>query len=282
MRPAANSAAWDRPVKRMRFNFPMRTCRYCRQLIFLHHGANSMGVLFCLTAALLFLPNLTATEVTDVLKASSSHGKYTYVMFSRQDDSPTRKMSSTIERQVLRKSEETSWVQVNVTDRSAAEIVRKYDASRLPMPTVMGVAPNGAITGVYQLKVTPQQLDSAILTPGYSRMVKKLQEQKIAVVCLQPARGGFVPAGVTQLEANSHLKNQVVRVSASANDASEIRFFERMRVPADIQEPAVLLFAPPGIFLGRFDADVSGQQLADAIHKSGKCSCRHCQNKAGR
>ena len=241
-----------------------------------------MRVLFCLAAALSFLPGLTATEVTDALKASASHGKYTYVMFSRQDDSATRKMSSTIERQVLRNSEETSWVQVNVTDRSAAEIVRKYDASRLPMPTVMGVAPNGAVTGVYQLKVTPQQLDSAILTPGYSRMVKKLQEQKIAVVCLQPARGGFVPAGVTQLEADSHLKNHVVRVSASANDASETRFFERMRVPKDIREPAVLLFAPPGVFLGRFDADVSAQQLADAIHKSGKCACRHCQNKRSR
>jgi hypothetical protein len=147
------------------------------------------------------------------------------------------------------------------------------------MPTVMGVAPNGAITGVYQLRVSEQQLDSAILTPRYSEMVKSLQSQKITVVCLQPARGGFVPDGVSQLEKDPNLKNYVVRISASADDAREARFFERMRVKPDIRKPVVLMFAPPGVYLGTFDEKVSGQELANTIHKSGKCSCKHCQSK---
>ncbi len=239
-----------------------------------------MRPLICLVAVhLLIVGQTAAASITGVMQASAKDGKYTYVMFYRTQDEATRQMASVINRQVSKRSAQTSWVQVNVADRSAADIVKRYDASRLPMPTLMGVAPNGAITGVYQLSVNEQQLDSAVLTPRYSEMVKKLQEQKITVICLQPAVGGFVPAGVTQLEADPNLKKFVVQVSASADDVREARFFENMRVRTDIKQPVVLMFAPPGVFLGRFDASVSGQELAETIHKSGRCSCKHCESK---
>ncbi len=239
-----------------------------------------MRTLCCLVAVQLLLASQAcAAKVTEVMQASAQSGKYTYVLFYRENDSATRQMASTIRQHVSKASARTSWVQVNVADRSAADIVETYDATRLPMPTVMGFAPNGAITCVCQLNVSQQQLDNSILTPRYAEMVKQLQAQKIAVVCLQPARGGFVPAGVTQLESDSNLKNHVARVSASANDVGEARFFQRMQVRTDIQKPVVLMFAPPGVFLGRFDANVSGQELAKAIHKSGKCSCKACRSQ---
>ena len=239
-----------------------------------------MRTLCCLLVVqLLFASQVSAAKFTEVIQASAKSGKYTYLMFYRSNDAATRQMAKVVDQQVSKTSTKTSWVQINVAERSAANIVKKYDAERLPMPTVMGIAPNGAITGVYQLKVSKQKLDNAILTPSYSAMVKKLQEQKITVVCLQPARGRFVPSGVAQLEKDSNLKNHVVRISASADDVREARFFERMRVKTNIKKPVVLMFAPPGVYLGTFDSNVSGQELANTIHKSGKCSCKHCERK---
>ncbi len=239
-----------------------------------------MRTLLCLVAVQLLLTSqVSAAKIPESSQPSAKSGKYTYLMFYRENDAATRQMAAAIGQHVSRTSDRTNWMRVNVTDRSAAEVVKKYDATRLPMPTVMGIAPNGAITCVCQLKINQEQLDNAILTPRYSEMVKALQEQKIAVVCLQPARGGYVPRGVTQLEADANLKNHVVRVSASAGNAGEARFFERMRVKTDIRKPAVLMFAPPGVYLGTFDANVTGQELANAIHQSGKCSCKHCQSK---
>lgn len=239
-----------------------------------------MRMFFCTVAvSSLFASQALAATLTETIKASAEQGKYTYVMFYRANDAATRQMSSAIGRQVAKTQQQTNWVKVSVNDKSAAEVVNRYDASRLPMPTVIGLAPNGAVTGIFQLKVNSQQLGNAILTPKYSEMVKKLQEQKIAVVCLQPGGGNTVPAGITQLEADANLKTHVVRITASADDVRERRFFERMRVKTDIQEPAVLVFAPPGVFVGRFNANVSGQQLASAIHKSGQCSCKHCRAK---
>ena len=239
-----------------------------------------MRTLCCLTVVqFLLVSQASAAKFSEAIQASADTGKYTYIMFYRAEDSATDRMAAAIGQQVAKKSEDTSWVKISVTDAAAADVVKKYDASRLPMPTVIGLAPNGAVTGIFQMKVSEKQLDSAILTPQYSEMVKKLQEQKIAVVCLHPAGGGTVPAGVKQLEADENLKDHVVRVNASADDAKEARFFQRMFVKPDIQEPAVLVFAPPGVFVGRFNARVSGQELASAIHKSGQCSCKHCQSK---
>ena len=234
---------------------------------------------FLVAFQFLLVSQASSAKITEGIQASAKSGKYTYIMFYREHDGATRQMASAIDRQVSKTPELTSWVKVNVKDRSAAGLIKKYDATRLPMPTVMGVAPNGAITCVCQLKVSQEQLDNAILTPRYCKMVKKLQEQKITVVCLQPVRGGFVPAGVTQLEKDPNLKKYVVRVSASADDVREARFFERMRVKTNIRKPVVLMFAPPGVYLGTFNAEVSGQELANVIHKSGKCSCEHCQKK---
>ncbi|MEP3478253.1 MAG: hypothetical protein ABJZ55_03310 [Fuerstiella sp.] len=235
---------------------------------------------YCLTAIQFALAGpASAADFNKTIKVAAEEGKYTYVMFYRAEDTATRQMSSVIGQQVSKTARNTNWIKVGVTDQSAADVVKKYDASRLPMPTVIGVAPNGAVTGVFQMQVNQQQLDNAILTPRYSEMVKKLQEQKIAVVCLQPAGGNTLPVGIKQLEADTNLKNHVVKVTASADDAKEARFFERMGVKTDIKKPAVLVFAPPGVFVGRFDENVSGQQLASAIHKSGQCSCQHCQSK---
>jgi hypothetical protein len=232
-----------------------------------------------LAIQLLLVSQAWATKIDESVEAAARDGKYTYLMFYREDNAATRQMASAIDRQVSRTSERTSWLRINVADRSAAAIVKRYDATRLPMPTVLGIAPNGAVTCVCQLKASQEQLDNAILTPRYCEMVKALQEQKITVVCLQPADSELVPAGVTQLAQDSNLKNYVVHISASASDLSEGRFFERMRVKTDIKEPVVLMFAPPGVHLGTFSANVSGQELAKTIHKSGKCSCKHCQKK---
>ncbi len=235
----------------------------------------------CLVSTLLFLGGSDAafaSSATETLKAAAKKGKYTYVMFYRASDAATKSMQSLVKQQVEKTPTNTSWVQVNVADPTAAALVKKYDASRLAMPAVVGVAPNGAVTGVFSLKVSQQQLSNAVLTPRYSEMVKKLQEQKVTLVCLQPATGGYVPADVTQLEADAHLKKHVVRVTAMANDAAEARFFQRMKVRTDIKTPVVLMFAPPGVYLGKFDASVSGQQLATLIHKSGRCSCEACRH----
>lgn len=213
------------------------------------------------------------------LAAAAKEQKYTYLVFYRQADAATRAMQEQVAAQVARRPQQTSAVSVRVDDPAEAAVVRRYDATRLPLPCVMGIAPNGAVTGTYPLTVQPEQLERAILTPRYAEMVKALQEQKIVLLCLQPAQGGAVPRGITELEAEAAFRGRTRRVVACADDPAEARFFERMHVPTSLSSPVTIVFAPPGAFIGKFDAAASGAAIAQKLHASGKCNCEHCQHQ---
>ena len=233
----------------------------------------------CFAFAIIPTMCLAATSRTEQVEAAAKSGKYTYVMFYRANDNATKRMANTISSHVSETSEKTTWVTVNVRDRKEAELVKRFDASRIPLPAVFGVAPNGAVTGVFRQKVDQGQLTRAILTPQYSDMIKSLQSQKIAVVCLMPTVDTPVPSCVTALKQDPAFKGKLHEVKAYASDAAEAEFFSRMHVDQKLNAPVVLMFAPPGTHLGTFASTVSAEELAQTLPKSGTCNCDKCQNK---
>jgi len=239
-----------------------------------------MRCLLGLIVILVFLPaNGFAAKMTERVEAAAKSGKYTYVMFYRADNAATEKMANTIRSHVAETGEKTTWAVVNIHDRDEARLVKRFDATRIPLPAVFSVAPNGAVTGVHRQKVSQAQLNNAILTPMYSDMVKALQSQKIAVICLMPTAATPIPAGVAELHRDSAFKGKLQQVSVYATDNSEANFFHRMQVDRNLTTPVVMMFAPPGTHLGTFNAAVKGQELAQELHKSGKCNCTKCQKK---
>ena len=226
-----------------------------------------------------FIPRVCfAVTMTEQVEAAAKSGKYTYVMFYRANDTATQRMMSTIGSHVSQTGEKATWVTVNVHDRNEAQLVKRFDASRIPLPAVFGVAPNGAVTGVFRQTVNQAQLTGAILTPKYADMVKALQNQQIAIVCMMPAADSSIPSGVTALQQNPAFKGKLYEVRAYATEDAEAEFFRRMQVDPNLNAPVVLMFAPPGTHLGTFAATVSGDELAQQLHKSGKCNCSKCQH----
>jgi hypothetical protein len=233
---------------------------------------------FYATALLLSCcPGLTWAETpAEVLKSAADSGKYAYVVFTRSADAGTQAMTAAVTTHCEQHADKATWVQVSVTDPAAQDLVKRFDATRLPLPTVFGLAPNGAVSGRYSLKVTDEQLASTVLTPKYADMVKALQEQKIVAVSLTEKPDTAVPTGVAQFLHDNAFEGKVHYVSASADDPAEAQFLKRMLVKSE-QLPAVLVFAPPGVHVGTFPATVTGTTISATVHKSGKCNCEKCQ-----
>ena len=211
------------------------------------------------------------------LRSAAELGKTTYVMFHRDNNPATQRMSQVVESVVQQNADKSTWFQVNLADPEGAELVRRFDATRIPLPAVFGLAPNGAVTGVYRMQVHPQQLQTALLTRGHAEMVKALQNQKVVVAVFQPATGGSLPAGVQEFCQNADFSGQVQVIEVAAGNPEEAPFFSRMKVHPQLTAPVVLLFVPPGSHLGTFNGDVSGSFLAQKVHNSGKCNCAKCQ-----
>ena len=83
------------------------------------------------------------------------------------------------------RSDRAEWTSVNVTDPANRELVDRYQVGRAPMPLVLCVAPNGAVTGAMAGRVTDKQVDTALVTPTMTRCMKSLQAGKIVVVHVQ-------------------------------------------------------------------------------------------------
>lgn len=233
----------------------------------------TVGLLSCLASV------ASAATPAEQVGAAGKGGKQTYVVFYRSDDDRTRTMADTVEEFASQRPDTVAWFKVQVDRPAAKTLVDRFNASRLPLPAVFALAPNGAVTLLRKQKVDVAELDRGIVTPKCASMVRSLQNQKITVVCLHPAGTTDVPAGVRALARDRTLGPQLAFVSAMADDPAEERFFARMRIERDIDATVVLLFAPPGAYVGTYSANVSSGTLAKAIHGSGKCNCEKCRHR---
>ena len=124
----------------------------------------------------------------EAMKQASKAGKYLFVFFSKADDEQTQAMRKVFEKAMEKASDRAQSVTVSITDSSETAIVDKFDLARAPMPLVLAMAPNGAITGGFPTKFDERQLLDAFATPGTEKVMKPLQDGKLVFVCVQNAK----------------------------------------------------------------------------------------------
>jgi hypothetical protein len=150
------------------------------------------------------------------------------------------------------------------------------------MPTVLCVAPNGAITGAFVRKLNDDAVEGAIVSPAAADVVKALQEKKIAVVLVKQDARSPLPVGITELVADPAFQARTATVAVVAGDPTESRFLTDMEInAADVNGSITVVVAPPGVIVGKFPATATKDQIAAALHAAGKCcndpNCKHNQ-----
>lgn len=211
------------------------------------------------------------------LEKSATNEQHTYFLFYRWNDQRTTAMEKTINGHVESHADAAVFRKVHVYDKKEQEIVNKFDASRMPVPCTLCVAPNGAVTCVYSHEVSDEQLKRSLLTPKYADVVLALQQGKIAVVSFVRDAESEPLATAGEFMNSSDFKDSAALVTVRADDASEEEFFARLKVDRNLETSKMILFAPPGRYLGTFDASTSFETISQKVHASGSCSCEKCQ-----
>ena len=215
------------------------------------------------------------------ITAAAQGGRFAFVMFYRGNDAATQDMHRVLAT-TLAGREDAAIVPVQIGDAAEAPLIEQYDATRIPLPAVAVLAPNGAICSVLPKQVSEQQLVASIVSRGQAECLKALQDNKIVALCAQPSLDAEVPAGVRQFQSDELYRARTQVVTVLATDPSEAKFLQQLRVPAQQQTPVVAFMAPPGVMVGIFAANVSHSELAEKLAAAGKCceddNCKH--NKA--
>lgn len=215
--------------------------------------------------------------------ASAARQKqFAFIMFYRANDAKTQAMYKLLKTELASRNN-AALVPVKITDPQEKAIVDQYDASRTPMPAVMAVAPNGAITGVFAQKLTAAHVEAAIVTPAQTRCMRALQDKKLVLLCVQPIGSNDVPIGVQQFKADKLNANRTHLVSLQAGDPAEAKFLQQLKVRPDTRSTITAFMAPPGVLLGTFDDKVTPTILMTKLAVAGQCcedpNCKHGKSR---
>ena len=215
------------------------------------------------------------------ITAAAQGDRFAFVMFYRGNDAATQDMHKVLTSTLAGRAD-AAIVPVQVGDAAEASLVKEYDATRVPLPAVAVLAPNGAICSVLPQRVSEQQIVASIVSRGQAECLKALQDNKIVALCAQPSADAEVPVGVRQFQTDELYRDRTHVVTVLATDPSEAKFLQQLRVPAQQPTSIVAFMAPPGVMVGVFNASVSHSELAEKLAAAGKCceddSCKH--NKA--
>jgi hypothetical protein len=215
-------------------------------------------------------------------RAAAAPPKFTFILFWKEDNPATASFAQSLQTAIAARADRAELTSVNVNDPASRAVVERFQVDRAPMPIVLCVAPNGAVTGVIARKFSEEAVDRAIVSPVTADAAKAIQEKKLVVVHVMQRPNTPLPAGAAAFITDPEFQARTVALNLIAGDPQEEGFLSDMKiVPADVEGSLIVLLAPPGALVGKFPATATGEQIAAALHAAGKCcddpNCKHNQ-----
>jgi hypothetical protein len=222
-----------------------------------------------------------SSKAQAVIDQAAQEGKYTFVLFYKQNDAATAAMNSTLQQALVNDADQASIAIAQVNNPAELALVTKHDVARAPMPMTMVLAPNGAITGVFAQKLTTANIHEAFVSPTMMEAMKALQDGKLVFVAVRGLSGVQVPGALKEFQSDPHFKGRTVALSMQAADPQETKFLSQMQLDPRGKTTQVVLLAPPGVLVGKFSSTASKDEIAAALASAGKCcddpNCKHHQ-----
>ena len=225
--------------------------------------------------------NNTGIRIATANPAAAKTAPFTFILFWKENNAATQNITTALRSAVAKRSDRADWKSIQVSDEANRAIVERYHVERAPMPMVICVAANGAITAGMR-QVTEQSIDRALVTPAMVEATKALQDKQLVVIHVKQDDRQPLPAGAAEFLADPAFSTRSTTVNVVLSDAAEQRFVTEMEIkPGDVSGSMVVLLAPPGVLVGKFPADATAAQIAVALHAAGKCcddpNCKHNQ-----
>jgi hypothetical protein len=215
------------------------------------------------------------------LDATAKENKYLFLFFWKKDDESKRNMDQVVKGAMGKWADSADSINIQITDAKEKVVVDKFDVSRAPMPMVLAVAPNGAITLGLVLNFTEAKLKQAFVSPGTEECMKALQEKKLVLLCVQNGKTKHnkeATKGVNEFKADKRFAKVSQVVNIDPTDSAEASFLEGLKISPKTPEAVTVLLAPPGQPVAQFTGAVTKSQIVAKVtsSKSGPCAGGKC------
>jgi type II secretory pathway pseudopilin PulG len=202
--------------------------------------------------------------------------KYLFIFFHSGDSEQTASMRETFNAAVDKVSKKAQRVEIDVTDATETAVIDKYGVRGAPMPLVLAVAPNGAVTGGFPAPFAEEQILSALASPVLERSLKALQEQKAVLLCLQNGHTALNDAamkGVNDLRADPAYSSAVEVIVLDPSDAAEAKLLSMLKVDPKTAQAITVCLVPPGRAVATLSGATTKEMIAGSLKGGGGGCC---------
>ncbi|MEW6078167.1 MAG: hypothetical protein AB1724_10170 [Thermodesulfobacteriota bacterium] len=244
---------------------------------------------FLIGMVVLFFASLTAISAwsadspgtgsgMNAFEASWKKDRYALVFFYAEMDDAIKEKQAGFEAIAAGLKDKADAYFVNIKDPGQRDVVNQYKLDRAPMPLVLVIAPNGAVTGGFPQVFPEQAVKEAILGPLTAQCLKGLQDRKIVFVCVpgENAEANIsAMKGVKDFTSDKMFEGQTEVVIFKDAGPSEQRLMSILGIDGKgVVDPITAMLASPGGMIGKFTGATDKDTLLTALkskQQSGGC-----------
>lgn len=227
---------------------------------------------------------LPAGPTRQALAKAARAGRHAFVFCYGRDDEATRTARAGFEAAVAGLTDRGDAVFLDRRQDADADVVTEYKLRAAPVPLVLVLAPNGAVTGGYRAAdATAEKLAAAVASPAKQACLRALQDRKLVLLCVQNGSTPEAAQALAGAEAFRHDKRfadstQLLKVDPA--DGLEQKFLEELQVPGKPPSAVTVFLAPPGVLVGMFEGATEASMFVSALVKAtssaGGCGSSGC------
>jgi len=220
-------------------------------------------------------PGLTA------LAKAAEQNRYAYVFFWKTEGEATQRKREVFDAALATLGDRADAISVCVAAPEEKPTVDAFKVSRAPMPLVLAIAPNGAVTKAWPLDFQAATAGEGIVSDGAASCMKALQGNKIVLVSVQnsmTSHAGEALEAAAGFLADPRFAQAAAGVVLDPADPAEATFLASLKVSPTTDKAITVLLAPPGnpvaTFVGAVSTATIVAKVTDA--KSGCCPDGKC------
>jgi len=217
------------------------------------------------------------------MKKAAKSNKYLFALFRKEDNDQTTAMRQVLDEVMKKVADRADAVQVDISAASEKDIVDHFEVAYAPMPLLLAIAPNGAVTGGFPGRVEARRLLDAFASPGTAKCLKAFQDRKLVLLCVQNDKTESAKEamqGVHAFKQDERFAKDTQIIVVDPSDKAESQLMSDLEIDPKSDEAVTVLFAPPGRFVGRFhgatNLDDLVSTLSAAMSGCGSCAPGGC------
>jgi len=228
--------------------------------------------------------NRPAENAMAAVRRAADARKHLFIFVQENEDEQTRAARKTFAAALGKLGEKAQQYAANRDAAPESEFVDKFGLKSAPMPVVLVLAPNGAVTGGFLgSRLTEQQLLASLASPVKQQCLKALQDRKLVFLCAQNGTtksNDTAMKGVKDFKADTRFAEFTEIVTVNPADEDEKQFLTELQVAPKPSEATTIFLAPPGAIVAKFTGATNKDVLVAALQKaSAGCGAGGCGPK---